>query len=564
MKTLLRPFTLIELLVVIALCGFGKLGPFALPRHKCRFRHWSLLVAMSLAAAADAYAQTADSFVPGPNLGVDQFALQTDGKVLVGGQFGTLAGSSRKYIGRLNADGTLDAAFNSTAAVLCNGALAVQTTEAIWASGTFLSGAWLGSVVRLKDNGKLDTNCITGADGYACAILEQPDGRILLGGIFAKVGNQTRNRLARLNADGSLDQDFDPGADGTVYSLALQPDGKIIVGGKFLTIAGASEFNLARLYPDGSLDYDFSPNPNDAVTCITVQPDGKIDVGGWFSNVAGQQCHRLARLNPDGSFDSDFSENQTSVWDAYSMALQADGKLLVAGTLVDVERSVSFSIGRFNQDGSPDLQFQLNGKFNALAVALQADGKILVGGSFEQLAGVGRTNLGRLYNTGPATEALSYDGTNITWLRGGTSPEVQWTNFAWSNDSTNWSDACQGSRVPGGWQLAGIALPVGATLRARGLVAGGQYNGSSWIVESRTIVGRPSILINEGQSSYSADGFSFHISGLKGQTVAIDASPDLSYWFPLSTNVLTAPVIQFLDPSPLPDGRRFYRLRLLE
>ncbi len=118
--------------------------------------------------------------------------------------------------------------------------------------------------------------------------------------------------------------------------------------------------------------------------------------------------------------------------------------------------------------------------------------------------------------------------------------------------------------MPGGWQLAGITIPVGATLRARGLVAGGEYNGSSWVVESRTIVGRPSILLNEGQSSYSADGFGFRISGLKGQTVAIEASPDLSHWFPLSTNVLTASVIQFLDPSPLPDGRRFYRLRLLQ
>jgi hypothetical protein len=229
-----------------------------------------------------------------------------------------------------------------------------------------------------------------------------------------------------------------------------------------------------------------------------------------------------------------------------------------------VETFEFFSIGRFNQDGSPDLQFQLKGNFNATAVALQADGKVLVGGRFEQLAGVGRPNLGRLYNTGPATEALSYDGSTITWLRGGTSPEVQWTTFAWSNDSTNWTNAGQGSRVAGGWHLAGVTIPVGATLRARGLAAGGEHNSSSWVVESRTIVGRPSILLNDGHSSYSDSGFSFSISGLQGQRVAIEASPDLSYWFPLSTNVLTAPVIQFQDPSPLPDGRRFYRLRLLQ
>ena len=117
------------------------------------------------------------------------------------------------------------------------------------------------------------------------------------------------------------------------------------------------------------------------------------------------------------------------------------------------------------------------------SLAVQADGKILVGGGFTTLGGQTRTNLGRLNATDPATQSLSFDGSTITWLRGGTSPEVWRTTFDWSSDGLLWTPVGDGTRIPGGWQPTNAVVPVNATIRARGFVTGGRYNGSGWFVE---------------------------------------------------------------------------------
>jgi hypothetical protein len=102
------------------------------------------------------------------------------------------------------------------------------------------------------------------------------------------------------------------------------------------------------------------------------------------------------------------------------------------------------------------------------SLAVQADGKILVGGWFTTLGGQTRNLIARLNNTEPATQSLSYNGTTITWLRGGASPEVWRTTFDYSTDGVFWSSLGGGVRIPGGWERADATLPVGATIRARG------------------------------------------------------------------------------------------------
>src|SRR5690606_4781715 len=94
---------------------------------------------------------------------------------------------------------------------------------------------------------------------------------------------------------------FDPGANSAVYSLALQPDGKVLVGGLFTELGGQTRNRLARLNPDGSLDADFNPGANGPIDTVALQPDGKVLVGGQFTQLGGQPRNRLARLNPDGS-----------------------------------------------------------------------------------------------------------------------------------------------------------------------------------------------------------------------------------------------------------------------
>src|SRR2546429_5094236 len=85
----------------------------------------------------------------------------------------------------------------------------------------------------------------------------QPDGRILIAGVFAGVNGQPRNRLARLNADGSLDTSFFPTlpTNGWVGSMAVQNEGKILVDVR--TGHGA----ITRLNPDGTIDTSFALPP---------------------------------------------------------------------------------------------------------------------------------------------------------------------------------------------------------------------------------------------------------------------------------------------------------------
>ena len=97
---------------------------------------------------------------------------------------------------------------------------------------------------------------------------------------------------------------FDPNANGTVRVVVVQPDGKILIGGDFTTLspnggAAVTRNHIARLNPDGTLDTAFNPNANGTVYSIAVQADGKILVGGAFTQHrrTDAQPHRPARCH---------------------------------------------------------------------------------------------------------------------------------------------------------------------------------------------------------------------------------------------------------------------------
>jgi hypothetical protein len=190
-----------------------------------------------------------------------------------------------------------------------------------------------------------------------------------------------------------------------------------------------------------------------------------------------------------------------------------------------------------------------------LCLAVQADGKILAGGHFTGLGGQSRNYVGRLNNTGPATQSLTFDGSTLTWMRGGTSPEVWGTTFEYSPDCGSWTNR-EGIRIPGGWQLTGLALPTNTFFRARGYAGGGSE--SSWFVE--TVLHQP-LAISDPR--YFANGqFGFSACGPAGQVVVIEASTNLRTWTPLQTNTLVAAPLSFSDPRAAMFRTRFYRLRL--
>jgi uncharacterized delta-60 repeat protein len=428
-----------------------------------------------------------------------------------------------------------------------------------------------------------------GFAGSVNALAVQTDGEILASGGFMMVGAQPwANGFVRFNADGTADTNFSSGlspgnasVSGEVLSLAVQPDGKILVGGQFGTLGGQPCANIGRLNKDGTLDNTFNSETAGGtdmnVNSLALQADGKILVGGAFTMLSGLPCNNLGRLNPDGTLDNDFNggvEGPPSVAPVSSVTVQADGKILVGGLFTTLGGQPRANMGRLNADGTVDIGFNPGADGWVTSMALQPDGRILVSGAFRTLGGQSRVGIGRLNNTEPATQSLSFDGSTITWLRGGASPEVWRTTFEVSTNAADWTLLGQGARISpagtnisAGWQLSSVVLPPGGTIRARGWVAIGQHvAGSCWYVETLLPPGglvqqpqQPQILLSDGHFGFSTNGFGFNVSAAPGQAVVMQRSSDLVNWLPLQTNSLGSGQLYFTDPGASGAARQFYR-----
>ena len=226
-----------------------------------------------------------DGFDPNANNVINAAVVQPDGKILIGGTFTTLspnggAAVTRNRIARLNADGTLDTAFNPNA----NGdvySIAVQADGKILAGGTFttIGGATRNRIARLDATTGVADSLNPNASNTIFSIAVQADGKILAGGIFTTIGGQTRNRIARLDATTGLADSFNPNADGAVDTIAVQAGGKILAGGDFLVIGGATRNRIARLDATTGLADSFNPNAN--VCCpFNRGAGGRQDLSG--------------------------------------------------------------------------------------------------------------------------------------------------------------------------------------------------------------------------------------------------------------------------------------------
>ncbi|MBS1788054.1 MAG: putative Ig domain-containing protein, partial [Acidobacteria bacterium] len=337
------------------------------------------------------------------NLGTDGtvFALciQT-GRIVVGGSFTTLGGQARANLGRLNADGTIDATFNQSANAQVY-ALKVQADYQVLIGGNFtmLGGQAHTRLGRISNTGALDAAFNPSFSGPVRAIGLQSDGRIVIGGLFSTVNNQSQVSLARLNADGTLDAIFTPHFDNSVNALAVQPDGKILVGGDFTLLNNVTRNRMARLNADGTLDPGFNADANGYVAAIVQRPDGRIYIGGAFTAVGNTAVNRIAPLNTDGTLGSPLLGGANNTVNA--LAIQTDGKLIAGGQFITIGGSITRNrLARYNSDNTVDADFIVQASGAVYAAALQPDGKLLVGGGFSQLGGAPVANLARLNQNG--------------------------------------------------------------------------------------------------------------------------------------------------------------------
>lgn len=301
--------------------------------------------------------------------------------------------------------GTLDNSFGTSGAALTAigtgndfaNAVAVQSDGKIVASGYSITGTkYVFSLARYNTDGTLDntfgtagkiSTSIQTATDQIYAMVIQPDGKIVVGGVSSSTANSYDWALARYNTNGTLDNTF--GTNGIVisslstkqdylYKVLLQNDGKII-GVGYSNDGTRSNFTIARYNANGTLDtsfgtngvasYFFDPNSSIARSAVLLS-DGKIIIGGSVTNATvspSVTSFALIKYNSNGTLDSSFGTGGkvitpvgTSSDIIYSMVLMPDGKIVAGGTS-RVGTLNNFAVARYNSNGTLDTSFGTNG-----------------------------------------------------------------------------------------------------------------------------------------------------------------------------------------------------------
>lgn len=394
-----------------------------------------------------------------------------DGSIVVGGVFDTLDGVEQRNLGRVLADGTVDAELR---VVSDTGVFTTLATfgDGVWLGGDMaqVAGSAAGRLVKLDHRGRrapaqspalnrpplallpLDNDRLlvggdftqvgaqiashlllvenssgarlplsVGADGTVHALVRQADGRILIGGAFNAINGVSRRAIARLNADLSLDTGFnlvmDPSA--VVRSIAITPDGGFVLGGSFSALGIEGRQNLAKVRADGVTQALFTPNPNGRVDSLLVAPNGEVYVGGAFTSIGGQARSRVARLNADGSLASFAPTVNAGTTRVSAIALQADGRVLLGGN--------GGLLKRVEASGADDPGWSLSFTGSADGLSFGSDGRLWVIGSFSSLGGVARSGIARIAPPDRhAPQAIAYSAAlnRVFWGVRDTAPEV--------------------------------------------------------------------------------------------------------------------------------------------
>lgn len=328
--------------------------------------------------------------------------LQPDGKiVMVGGRFTDFV------LARFNADGTLDSSFDADGKVTTDMVAGEQEEAlgvAIQADGKIVVVGYTGTpgsggpanfaIARYNADGSLDSTfgaggkVVSGVPGIAHAVAIQPNGRIVVAGDVPRTtGNDFSDfALARYNTNGTLDADFGPGGQfttdigagtNTARNILLQANGAIVVSGEPIgTFTGSDHTDVTRYDADGNPDPGFGSGGKVALSGarvgegLALQSDGKLVLAGTIDAsvppaAAGSVTEfALMRLNANGSPDAAFGTVHTAISGerdaARAVALQGDGKIVVAGQSSNI--NVDFGVARFNSDGTLDTSFGNEGK----------------------------------------------------------------------------------------------------------------------------------------------------------------------------------------------------------
>jgi uncharacterized delta-60 repeat protein len=445
--------------------------------------------------------------------------VQSDGKIVIGGTFTSYNGTSINRIARVNTDGSLDATFNvGTGVNQLISKVLLQSDGKIIIVGNFTTynGTARNRIVRLNSDGSIDGTFTvgTGANSQIYSAGLQSDGKIIIGGTFTSYNGTTGvNRLARLNSDGTLDGTFSAGTgpDSWTYAMAIQPDGKIVIVGNFSSYAGTTVNRVARVTSTGALDNLLSFNAGTAMSvagsigyAVDLQSDGKIIIGGNFTTFNGATKNRLVRLNTNGSTDNTFNSGGTNANNiVYTCKVQPDDKIIIGGHFTTFNGvTIPARVACLNSDGTRDATFNSGGAGATtsfvLDIALNSSQEIFIGGAFVAYNGTTRNKLAKLLKSCSNASVTSVSATSYS------NCGTQSTNLTVSgtlNDATNWqwySTSCGSGSVGSGSTIA-VSPTSTTTYYVRG--EGGCTNPITCSTVTINVFANPTVLISSASNS---------------------------------------------------------------
>jgi len=394
------------------------------------------------------------SFITGTGLvgTIGAIALQSDGRILVGGGFSSFNGAARNCIVRLNADGSVDPTYASPPETLTlvrdiavqpdgqvlvvadsrqcrySGAGIIDGTYAsttlagvrlvvVQADGMVLeAGTFTGRLRRKSSAGLVEAGYPEGT-GFNANIRHmalQPDGKLVLVGDFTTYNGTTRNRIIRLDPDGSLDAGFDTGTGFNLYAskVLVIPSG-MWVAGSFSQYNGTLRNGLVRLGTDGALDaFDADiASTGTGDWQLAEGPTGKFFFGGKIKAYMGEARGSCVLAHPDGSLDTTaFADLGTGANERVrAVAVQPDGKVLIGGDFTAVNGAERFRIARLTENGELDPTFDPAAAFDGVVhcILVLPDGDIMVGGGFMHFNGIQRIGVARLNTDGTLDSAFN-------------------------------------------------------------------------------------------------------------------------------------------------------------
>lgn len=424
-----------------------------------------------------------DFRVPQPNGEVKIIAHQPDGNLALGGSFGSMGGVQRPGLAKINAQCALVAGFLPELQGTITSLLTAEDGSLL--AGGCKSGQQLG-FIRLLSTGERDLSLPSPLhsfnDNYS-AIVKDGDGFLLTGfHTFLNPNSPVLSYLSRFYGDGSPDLTFVQSQDQYIWAMVPLENGRFLAGHTGGALVYDRFGQIAQTLPLWGV-----------VNCILPLPDGGFLVGGSIALSSGGTERKLWRLRPDLTRDTAFNPSAYLQDQLTTIALQADGKILLGGCSIhggSADRVRTTKVVRLLPNGDQDLTFSAEVAAQSPpalvnSLALRRDGQLLVGGKFDSINGVSDANLTQLCND-PATESISVGSRNhVTWMRGGSSPEAMRTQFSLSRDGGNtWTDLGVGRRIIGGWEITGLSLPAIGQIRARAFISTGLYNGSTGILET--------------------------------------------------------------------------------